>query len=115
MLLITNISITEKAAITLDVLKATVEPLPGEIFALYYMVSFVEADGTTVEGFRPGYTAGSWKYRDAPMWALARFASGMEFHFMPRFIWRLDEHYSVDLLSERHAIFSIGPRAEPAA
>lgn len=114
MQLITNISITDKAAIALDVLKATFRQRPDEIFALHYMTSFVEADGTTVEGFRPGYTVGSWKYRDAPMWALARFTSGMEFYFMPKFVWSADERYCVDLVSERHTIFSIGPRAEPA-
>ncbi|WP_186767171.1 hypothetical protein [Devosia ginsengisoli] len=55
MLRITNISISDRAAEVVDRLWVTFRPQePGDVFALAYMSSFTEADGSTVDGFTPG-------------------------------------------------------------
>ena len=82
--------------------------------ALYYMPAFTNADGTTVDGFAPGYTidfAGQAPVGDA--WISARLPDGTLFQFMPRFAWRADERYVVDQASAY--TLSIGPRAHPRA
>ncbi len=110
MLRITNISITERAAEVLDRLRATFKPYePGDVFALAYMSSFTEADGTTVAGFRPGYAVHSLSPVGlVSMYALAQPPGAPEFYFMPKFVWRADERYLVDLASETFETFSVG-------
>lgn len=111
MLRITNFSVSDRAAEVLDRLWVTFRPQePGDVFALGYMSSFTEADGTTVDGFRLGYTACSL----APdgltnVWLIAPPAGAPQFYFMPKFDWSADEHYHVDLASEAFETFSIGP------
>lgn len=82
----------------------------GEIFAMLYWSGFTEPDGTTVKGFRPGYSVHS----QAPNglgdhWAMAQLIDGPDFLFMPKFAWRSDEDYLVEVASEMFATFSIGP------
>jgi hypothetical protein len=40
---------------------------------------------------------------------LAAPSDGPEFYFIPKFAWRADELYMVDLASETFETFSIGP------
>ena len=111
MLRITNISISDRAAEVLDRLWVTFRPQqPGDVFALAYMSSFTEANGSTVDGFRPGYAAYSMAPdRLASVWLIAQPAGAPQFYFMPKFDWSADEHYRVDLASEAFETFSIGP------
>ena len=111
MLRITNISISDRAAEVLDRLWVTYRPQePGDVFALAYMSSFTEADGSTVDGFRPGYTVYSLGLEGlARVWMLAEPAGAPQFYFMPKFDWSADEHYRVELASEAFGTFSIGP------
>lgn len=110
MLRITNISISDRAAEVLDRLWVTFRPQePGDVFALAYMSSFTEADGSTVDGFRLGYAA----YFLAPdglagVWLIAQPAGAPQFYFMPKFGWSADERYLIDLASEKFETFSIG-------
>jgi hypothetical protein len=111
MLRITNIAITERAAEVLDRLRVTFRPQqPGDVFALAYLSSFTEVDGTSVAGFRPGYIVHSLSPTGlATMYALAQPPGAPEFYFMPKFDWRADEQYLIDLASEKLETFSIGP------
>jgi hypothetical protein len=43
------------------------------------------------------------------MWAVAQPGNGIEFWFMPKFQWRAERHYVIDLISEKLRLFSIGP------
>lgn len=109
---VTNLSITERAAMRLDVERIVrTRAEPDDVFTLWYIASFTEPDGTTVAGFRPGYKAGYARAGDVRGdWVRARFASGMELCFWPRFGWDADAHYVLDVASERHQIFSITRR-----
>jgi hypothetical protein len=107
MMSVTNISITAKAAAALRRKRSTFKPAPGESFALVWVSSHVDADGQTLAGFTPGYMAGPlFTDQLSEGWALARMPDGTEFYFMPRFTWRADEQYIVDL---SRALFSIEP------
>lgn len=111
MLRIVNISCTGRAAELLDRHGVMFTPRhPGEAFALTFTSSFVEADGTPVAGFKPGYSADSVSPTNlSDMWALALPAGAPEFLFMPKFRWRAEESYVIDIASERFELFSIGP------
>lgn len=109
---ITNISATEEAARVLRRRYDGFRPLPGDTFALLYVAEYFYSDGTTVEGFRPGYRAGpvSTQGGFADHWALARLADGLEFYFMPQFVWDPMGWYLID----KHvgfALYSIEPVA----
>ena len=105
---IANVSITKQAALALDREKATIRLRPGDVFALIYVSSYVNADGSTVTGFQPGYMASAFpRGADDTGWMVAQLSSGAQFHFMPtRFVWRADAHYVVDLIG---SLFSIEP------
>jgi hypothetical protein len=104
---VTNLSITEAAARNLRQEAATFAPRPGEVFALVYMFSFTNPDGTTVAGFEPGYLAGGWPTKNiGPSWLLAELADGTEFHFRPRREWNAHVRYLVDAVGP---LFSITP------
>ena len=97
MLRVTNISITKRAASVLSREWARFKADPGEAFALIYVSSFTNADGTTVDGFRPGYMAGPLYVKGlGSNWALARLPDGLEFYFNPRFKWSASDRYVVD-------------------
>jgi hypothetical protein len=107
---ITNISVSERAWPVLRKEINSFRPRhAGEVFALYYISSFTNADGSTVAGFHPGYEAGSLSPTGLKaQWALAHLSDGSKFYFMPKFIWRAQESYVVDLASEKFALFSVG-------
>jgi hypothetical protein len=68
---------------------------------MLYWSSFTEPDGTMVEGFRPGYSVHS----QAPdelndQWAIAQLIDGPDFLFMPKFRWRSNDEYVVEVASE---------------
>lgn len=110
---ITNISATVRAAEILDRHVVMFTPrVIGDAFALTFVSSFVEPDGTTVVGFRPCYSADSVSPHSLnAMWALAQPKGAPEFLFMPKFDWRDDELYLVDVASEAFGLLSIGPVA----
>lgn len=108
MIRITNISASSRAAAVLRREGAKFKGQAGEPFALFYMPFFVNADGTTVEGFEPGYAAGPMNVdRPGDHWVLARLADGTEFCFMPKFKWSLGAHYIIDMAGSAFALFSI--------
>lgn len=111
MLRIANISITERAAELLDRHRVLFKPRDsGDAFALTYISSFTNADGSGVEGFSPGYTPDSVSpVALGDMWALAQPSGASEFLFMPRFVWSASEFYGIDIASEVFQLFSIGP------
>lgn len=113
MIRITNIWATDRAYEVLRERRAKFRPRHrGEVFALSYMVSFTNADGTTVDGFRPGYVVDSHSLEGLDgTWAFAQLIDGPDFLFMPKFKWRSDGDYVVDMASDVFAIFSIGPAA----
>jgi hypothetical protein len=115
MIVIENISLTEQAAPVLRRQTKGFRPYePGDVFGLVYTSSFTNADGTTVDGFRPGYSTYSVSPQGrSNVWALARPSGGPEFLFMSRFIWSADEHYVIDLASEKYELFSTGPVERP--
>jgi hypothetical protein len=111
MKLISNISLSERALAVFKRERAAVSVRAGEVFALAYMFSFVNADGSTVKGFRPGYMAGAWPAAQlSEKWALAKPPDSAEFYFLPRFKWRARDHYVIDLVSPLYALFSIEPK-----
>ena len=110
MVRITNISITDAAKQVIDRRKAIFKPRGDYVFALTYTSSFINRDGTTVEGFRPGYEVSPWPLEYiSPNWAIVQLPGGTEFHLMPRFRWSAREHYIMDLVSPSLELFSIGP------
>lgn len=111
MIRITNIWATDRAYEVLREQRAKFRPrCRGEVFSLLYMSSFTNADGTTVEGFRPGYTAGSHSLEGlSDRWAFAQLIGGPDFLFMPKFEWDPGEEYVMEMASDVFAIFSIGP------
>lgn len=113
MIRITNIWATDRAYEVLRELRAKFKPRDrGDVFALVYMSSFTNPDGTTVEGFRPGYTADSHSPEGlSDIWTLAQLIDGPDFLFMPKFKWNPGEEYVVEMASDVFAIFSIGAAA----
>ncbi len=109
-MLATNIVITDAARRVLERSKSNFKPAPGSVFAICYESAFTNRDGTTVEGFVPGYAVVSWPNDHiGPGWLLVLLAPGIEIYLMPRFEWLATETYVMDLLSAQHATFSIGP------
>jgi hypothetical protein len=106
MILIKNISLTRRAAADFQRQRLAFKAGPGEVFALVWVSSFANADGTAVAGFEPGYMCGPIYSRGlVSPWALAQLPDGSQFHFMPRFQWSAHERYVVD---KPGALFSIG-------
>lgn len=107
---ITNISVTDRAAPILRRQHALFQPRErGDVFALAYISSFLNSDGTAVAGFRPGYMRHSLSpIRRGDRWLLAEPAGAPHFHFMPKFKWSADEHYLIDVASEAFELLSIG-------
>lgn len=105
-----NISITARARPLLRRELGASRPRQGDVTALVHISTFTNADGTTVQGFEPGYMVGPVSDGHfGKVWALARLRDGTAFLFMPKFTWRAEENYLVDLASETFALFSIGP------
>jgi hypothetical protein len=83
------------------------------VIVLHYMPRFVNADGSTVDGFAPGYTIDFVAQApESDAWIEASLPDGSAFRFMPKFAWRADENYVVDQASAY--TLSIGPVALPA-
>lgn len=110
MLLIKNISLTERAAEEFYRERLAFKARVGEVFALVWVSSIRDANGAPAPGFEPGYMCGPL-YDEGLVspWALAQLSDGTRFHFMPRFVWNAREQYLVD---KRGALFSIGPLSE---
>lgn len=107
---ITNISITDRAAVMLDCQLVMARPRPGEVFTLWYMSSYTNPDGTTVEGFRPGYAPGFTEAeRITESWVSVQLPNRPQFCFWPRFGWDPGRDYVVDVLNEPLVLFSIEP------
>jgi hypothetical protein len=87
---INNIAISKEAAVVLRKARSAFRPRhTGDVFAMYFVSSFVNADGTAVEGFHPGYEAGRLSLGGLKaQWAKAHLPEGLDFYFMPKFTWR---------------------------
>jgi hypothetical protein len=103
-----NLEVTERAQAIFrrqQELHRADPPLP---IALHYMPTFVNADGSAVEGFAPGYTIDFVAQPpEGAEWLRAKLPDGTEFRFMPKFVWRADETYLVDQASDY--TLSLGP------
>ena len=110
---ITNIWATDRAYEMLRKERARFRPRrPGEVFAMLYWSKYTGPDGATVRGFRPGYSTHSESPNGLDdCWAMAQLIDGPDFLFIPKFVWKSDEEYVVDVASEKFATFSIGPVA----
>ncbi len=110
MMFITNISLAKQAESEFHRKRLAFKARAGEVFALVWVSRYVNADGTAVAGFKPGYMCGPL-YSDGlgSHWALAQLPDGSQFHFMPRFKWSARERYVVD---KQGFLFSIGPARE---
>ena len=102
---ITNISTTEEAGRVLQRRYDAFRPRPGDTFALLFVSEYFYSDGSTVEGFRPGYMAGPITTQGGfdDHWALAHLSHGLEFYFMPQFVWDPMGWYLID----KHAGFAL--------
>lgn len=109
MLVATNISITPRGARELARQRDRFRPrCPGEVMGFSYLASATEPDGTTSPGFVPGYFRDSISTHDLDdIWVLAQFPDGTEICFIPRFKWRPDEQYILDVASEAFETFAI--------
>lgn len=108
MLAITDVSITERATIALDMRKVLTRFDSDEVFALAYIVSFTESDGETVEGFVPSYSLTTMKRHElAESCVLMHLPSGAELYVLPRprtgYELRPDGAYVIDLASRAMA------------
>lgn len=107
-MLATNIVITDTARRVLERSKSNVKPAPGSVFAMCYESAFTNRDGTTLEGFVPGYAVVCWPNDHiGPAWLLVLLTGGIEFYLMPRFKWLATETYVMDLASAEYETFSI--------
>lgn len=108
MILIRNISLTERAAPEFHRQRLGFRADPGEVFALVWVSRYVKADGAALPDFVPGYMCGPLFLKGlASPWAHAQLPDGSEFYFMPRLKWRADDHYVVDKLGP---LFSVAPK-----
>jgi hypothetical protein len=102
-----NISITDRAAKFLREDRARSRLDAGDVLAFGFISRFVNADGSTVHGFEPGYMATAQPASEVSESDLvAQLPDGTVFYFMPKFQWEAEEHYLVDLVG---FMFSIGP------
>ena len=107
-----NISITDRAAISLKKVRTRSRLQVKDLLEFGFIGSFTNADGSTVAGFRPGYMASrSGPPGNGPAAGdlFAHLADGTVFHFMPKFKWDPAKWYLVDVTSEPYALFSIAP------
>ena len=105
MIPIANISLTERAAPAFHRERLAFRADPGEVFALLWVSSYTNADGTAFSGFEPGYMCGPLYLEGlAPPWVLAQLPDGAQFYFMPRFAWSAQDHYLID---RQGSLFSI--------
>lgn len=73
---------------------------PSDIMVLDYLIRFVNADGTNVEGFAPGYTIGFERdHWGGAIWAKAYLPDGTEVHFIPRLDDVHGKNYVLDVAS----------------
>ncbi len=107
MMVMKNISLSERAAGEFHQKRRAFKAGPGEVFALVWVSSVKNAEGIIAPGFEPGYMCGPLFTEGlASPWILAQLQDGSQFHFMPRFQWSADEHYLVD---KQGPLFSIAP------
>lgn len=109
-MLVTNITISEVARQVLDRRKALFKASPHGVLALSYTSSFTNRDGSTVEGFVPGWQVCSIALRYlGPDPLMVMLPHGTTFHLMPRLGWEAGERYAMDLLSPEHEVYAITP------
>lgn len=109
---IENINVTERAWAIFREQRARHASGASLSIVLYYMPTFTNADGTTVDGFAPGYTIDLVTQSPAgDHWHRASLPDGATFLFMPRFTWRPDEQYVVDQASAYTLSIELEPRS----
>ncbi len=108
MIHVESVVVTSRAATALRHERQRVETRAEEVFALIYMASVTNADGTAASGFEPGYVACSWHVtQPSSNWVVARLPDGSAFHFMPRFKLSPSDGIVVDRAGGTYATFSI--------
>ena len=114
-MLVTNIAATKAAIDALERTWASFKVPDGHVFALSYASAFTHPDGTTVEGFVPGYQISSWP-RDhlGPSSLFVLLPHGTSFYLIPRSKWDVERPHLIDLISVPHEVFSILPVGEAA-
>jgi hypothetical protein len=100
MLKVDNVDVTERAWAIFRQQRGRNPTNPSRVIALHFMPTFVNADGSNVEDFAPGYTidfvAG---IPPGEGWVQASLPDGSSYYFMPKFDWRADTRYVVDQAS----------------
>lgn len=108
--LVTNFAITDAARAVLDRRKTLLKPDPFGVFALSYWASFKEPDGTSVQGFEPGWIGSGVRHQylgEAPLFVL--LPHGTTFYLMPRDGWDENGRYVMDLINTEYETYSITP------
>ena len=102
-----NISITAPAERFLRQQMARTRLREGDIWSLGFISRFVNADGSTVDRFVPGYMVEAWPRASlTERYLVAHLPDETVFYFLPKFNWSASERYVVDLDG---FMFSIGP------
>ena len=115
-MLVTNIAATAAAIDALDRTRASLKVPDGHVFALSYASAFTNPDGTTVEGFVPGYQITSWPRDDLGQGSVfVLLPHGTSFYLIPRSEWDTDRPHQIDLISVPHEVFSILPVSDAEA
>jgi hypothetical protein len=95
-----NIGASERGLRRLRLELERIRPAAGDVVALTYMSRFVDRNGITIAGFVPGYSAGPVEGGEfGDLWAMAHLSYGTSFLFMPKFVWRAEATYVVDVAS----------------
>ena len=105
-----NITIAERALATLRAELSACRLGRGDVAVLVYVFTYTNADGTTVQGFWPGYMVGPWPADQLTDRYLELRSPGVvPFYFLPKFAWTAEARYRVDLVAPGARMFSIGP------
>jgi hypothetical protein len=100
MLQVDNVDVTERAWAIFRQQRTRNPAYASRVIALHFMPSFVNADGSNVEGFAPGYTIDFVDHiPTGEGWMQARLPDGSAYYFMPKFDWRVDKRYVTDQAS----------------
>jgi hypothetical protein len=81
---------------------------PGNVIGLVYVKEYVNPNGATVKGFRPGYMAGPWEADQlSDTWAQTQLASGELIYFIPRWKWDAQDPVLIALVAPNSRMFTI--------
>ena len=100
MQVIESLTVSERALVRISREVARLKPDASDIMVLTFMSRFINADGTTVDGFAPGYTIEFVRdHKGRGIWAKAHLPDGTEIHFIPRLASFHGKSYALDVAS----------------